>query len=255
MDLSTFNKGLKQLVNRARREEARNSLKEAKDAWIEVAEFTIKFYKHTKLEPSFRNMLINKTEGIIQHAKNLDRKIRMSQTLSDLSKEQEMEPEEFKEEPLNQVESKDQSSISKTELQPMEESKSEDESIKPSPNNQISEELPDVPFKAPQKEPEIVDDSEYKNIPEGIKEIKAPKDFEVITPYDKEEIEKRLSVDGDMSIFKYDHEAESSEDEVMNQGNISIESENKKEAIICFACGERNPPGTKVCKNCGTKLA
>lgn len=275
MDLSDFNKHLKTLVNRARREEALKNVENAKDAWIEVAEFTIKFYKHTKLEPSFRNMLINKTEGIIQHVKNLDRKLRMSQTLSDLEREQEDESQSLKgetsvKETSNQAQSSEMTEskspappeIDKPQPNSAEGGQAQKAKLSKqdisSPDEKTSEnepsDLPSVPSQVPQEEPEVIEDSEFKNIPQGFKEIKPSQDFEVITPYDKEEIEKRLSVNHDMSIFKYVDEEESPKEKDVKNANISIVDRNKKEAIICFACGEKNPPDTKVCVNCGTKL-
>jgi len=275
MDLSDFNKHLKTLVNRARREEARKNVENAKDAWIEVAEFTIKFYKHTKLEPSFRNMLINKTEGIIQHVKNLDKKLRMSQTLSDLEREQEAESQslegdtsvrqtsnEILSEEMTETKAPAQPAIDKpqstfTEGGQAQKTKISKEQIS-SPDQETPEpesaDLPSVPSQAPKEEPEVIEDSEFKNIPQGFKEIKASRDFEVVTPYDKEEIEKRLSVNHDMSIFKYDDEEVYSEGEDSQQQEKEIKKPDKNQAIICFACGEKNPPGTKKCKNCGTEL-
>lgn len=271
MDLSTFNKKLKQLVNKARKHEAREKFEDAKDAWIDVAEFTIHFYKHTKLEPSFRNMLINKTEGIIQHVKNLDKKVRMSETLSGLSREQ-GEPHE---QPSPKDKGKDQqteetlqqdsgppSGAGVGQKKSVSDARQEIRIKESSSDDEITEEpktakLPTVPSQTPQEEPEIVEDSEFKNMPEGFKEIKPPRDFEVITPHDKEEIEKRLSISGDMSVFKYENEEDSPKGEnTINQANEVMEnkSESKKEAIICFACGEKNPPGTKKCSNCGTEL-
>jgi hypothetical protein len=279
MDLSTFNKKLKQLVNKARKEESRENFEDAKDAWIDVAEFTIHFYKHTKLEPSFRNMLINKTEGIIQHVKDLDKKIRMSETLSDLSREQDIKQGETTKKPSPQstitergaediIEQEPESkprggTRQKKPASPTKNERTRQESIS---SNEVTEEpktteLPTVPSKSPQEEPEVVNDSEFKNMPEGFKEIKAPTEFEVITPHDKEEIEKRLSISGDMSIFKHDNEEDSPKNEkTIDQANEKIlnkdenKTDKKSEAIICFACGEKNAPGTKVCSNCGTKL-
>lgn len=266
MELSTFNKKLKKLVNKARKEEAHKNFEDAKEAWIEVAEFTIHFYKHTKLEPSFRNMLIRKTEGIIQHVKNLDKEMRMSETISDLSQEQGAEPEAAaKEQPPEDTQpdqipegsAGDDQPITPPDSVPQQSDQtaaqqgSSDGEI---PMDGNSTELPSVPSKPPQNEPEVIQDSEYKNIPDGIKEIKAPKDFEVITPYDKEEIEKRLSINGDMSIFKQDNEEDSSNNDVSMQTDVQKENKSKNEEIICFACGEKNPPGTKICSNCGTEL-
>jgi ribosomal protein L40E len=275
MDLSDFNKHLKTLVNRARREEARKNVENAKDAWIEVAEFTIKFYKHTKLEPSFRNMLITKTEGIIQHVKNLDRKLRMSQTLSDLEREQEAESQshegeisatevsdhmqssemaESKSAAPHEIDKPQQTSAEGGQAQKIKVSKEEASPPDKETQEQKTTDLPSVPSQVPQEEPEVIEDSEFKNIPQGFKEIKASQDFEVITPYDKEEIEKRLSVNHDMSIFKYDDEEESSKEEASEQPEEQIEKPDKNQAIICFACGEKNSPGAKKCKNCGTEL-
>ncbi len=253
MDLSTFNKGLKKLVISAKRYEIDEKFKDAKEAWIQVAEYTINFYKHTELEPSFRNMLIGKTEGIIQHVKKLDTKIRMSKSLSTISQKQQNQSIKHggitgdHPSPSNQ-ETQSSSSQIEDEYELPEVPNSPPQNIK-TPQNNTSHPIP------PKKKPEIIDDSDFKNLPEGFKEIKAPKDFKIFTPHDAEEVRRRLTQDEDMSIFKYDGKENETEANSIEKSNVKLkQKDKKKEAVICMYCGEKNLPGARKCKNCGTEL-
>ncbi|MFW9930356.1 MAG: hypothetical protein ACFFD1_13250, partial [Candidatus Thorarchaeota archaeon] len=71
MDISKFNQELAYKVARATGFEKNQRLKEAIQEWIEITEMVIKISKLPKLEFSFRSMLIEKTEQIINHIKEL----------------------------------------------------------------------------------------------------------------------------------------------------------------------------------------
>ncbi|MEJ2250750.1 MAG: hypothetical protein P8Y97_13990, partial [Candidatus Lokiarchaeota archaeon] len=73
MDIAKFNEQLRNKIIKAQRLEHQEYFKAAKDAWLDVSEFTLNASKDPKIDTSFRNMLINKTEKIIQHVKDLQR--------------------------------------------------------------------------------------------------------------------------------------------------------------------------------------
>ena len=71
MDISKFNQELAYKVARATGFEKNKRIKEAIQEWIEITEMVIKISKLPKLDFSFRSMLIEKTEQIINHIKEL----------------------------------------------------------------------------------------------------------------------------------------------------------------------------------------
>ena len=104
------------------------------------------------------------------------------------------------------------------------------------------------PQTTPHSDDKIEEDSEFKNLPKGFKEIQ-PKDFKIITPHDEDYVEKRISHDNDSNLFKQNDESQP------RQERFEFEQdENKK--LICFACGyDKNPKNAKTCKSCGTVLS
>ncbi|MBA7542339.1 hypothetical protein ES705_34660 [subsurface metagenome] len=88
----------------------------------------------------------------------------------------------------------------------------------------------------------------FKNLPKGFKEIEASEDFEIVTPHDKDYVEKIIKQDINMSIFKHDKQNS------QPQQHIELEQPKDDKKIVCFACGTISPSNTKICPNCGTEL-
>ncbi|MFX1497551.1 MAG: hypothetical protein ACFFBH_08500 [Promethearchaeota archaeon] len=200
MDIAKFNKELSYRVAKATGLENNNKVKEAIDEWVAISEMAIKTSKTPNIEFSYKSMLIDKTKQIIEHIKSL------KLSLITENKITKIEESELKEE--NDVKSGE-----------VKESLISEEKIE---GNEINA----------QKPIKIVEKSQFKNIPKGFKEIEATKDFEIITPHDKDYIKKIISQD-QIDINKKE------------------ESQNK---IICFACGQELPSSTNICPKCGTHL-
>ncbi|MFX1276259.1 MAG: hypothetical protein ACFFBP_02570 [Promethearchaeota archaeon] len=75
MDIESFNRELAKKVAIANSHEKNDELKKAIDAWIVITEMTLKASKDPKIESTYRTMLINKTEQIVQHIKELKVKL------------------------------------------------------------------------------------------------------------------------------------------------------------------------------------
>ncbi|MBN1215492.1 MAG: zinc ribbon domain-containing protein [Candidatus Lokiarchaeota archaeon] len=229
MDISKFNKLLALLIKKAEMAENSNNLVEAIDTWIEITELTIKTSKNPKLDFTFRNMLYTRTEGLINHIKEL--KIKFNSP----------KPKSIKREPPK-IEKKEniKQSVSNNQLNPP-------KIIENEPNfDENLYQIRENKFKAIQQDFEIIKNSEFKNMPKGVQEIKANKDFNILTPHDPEYVDKRLKQEIDMSVFSSKNDT--------NKQQIELEKKNKNGLYICFACGEKNPPNSKRCKTCGTEL-
>ncbi|MBY9007338.1 MAG: hypothetical protein KGD63_11335 [Candidatus Lokiarchaeota archaeon] len=235
MDISKFNKLLTLLIQKAERAENNNSLEEAIDSWIEVTELTIKTAKNPKLDFTFRNMLYTRTEGIINHIKEL--KIRLKQPkprFKPKSKPIIIEsPKIEKKNSIKQNSSND--SISKLEPS-KKEMDFEDEMSQYRENK----------FKAIQKDFEIIKNSDFKDLPKGVKEIKPEKEYKIFTPHDPEYVQNRINQEIDMSVLKPNIEA--------NNNRIELDKKSENGNTICFACGEQNRPNARKCKACGVEL-
>jgi len=205
MDIELFNKQLAIKVAKAKSLEQRGDLKNAIDAWLEVSDMSLKYSKTRGLDSSFRNMLIKRTENIVEHIKKL--KVNL------------VEPERIIEEQQFIEEEFDDQELGRTVQ--------ETEDIRKSQHDNT------------------YSDEELKNIQEEIVEIKASKDFKIITPH--EEL--------DMNIFK-DNKTVILTDEDDSSFNKEIsEQQEINKNLICFACGyDRNPPNAKTCKNCNVEL-
>ncbi|MFX0033719.1 MAG: hypothetical protein ACFE8V_05410 [Promethearchaeota archaeon] len=211
MDIAEFNKELKYRVAKATGLENNNKIEEAIDEWVAITEMVIKTSKTPNLEFSYRSMLIDKTKQIIEHIKSL--KIKLSGEITAIE-----DISEYKEE----------DDIQSVKAEDTIESK------------EFNEEVTEVDSQEP-IETKIIDKSEFKNLPKGFKEIEASKDFEIITPHDKDYIKKILSEDKpDMNVFKF------------KKGENQNRMDQNK--TICFACGIELAFDTKICPQCGTKL-
>ena len=207
MDVEKFNKELKNKVALAKSYEKINEIAVAIKIWLEISEMTLKFSKSRNIEPSFKNMLINRTKGIFAHIKDLK-----AGQIKSLSEEEIYIQEEYIQEDPN------------TE---MEETKSTQSVIK--------------------DDNEIVEESDFKTIPTGFKEIQ-PKEFKIITPHDDDYVKKHVDQVQDSDVFKQQNESQT------NNERFDFEEEDSK-GLTCFACGyDKNSKGAKTCKNCGIEL-
>ncbi|TFG17112.1 MAG: zinc ribbon domain-containing protein [Promethearchaeota archaeon] len=230
MDISKFNQELAYKVAKANGLEKHQRVEEAIKIWIEITEMVIKMSKLPKLDFSFRSMLIEKTEQIIKHIKDL------KQISSRSIKNQSQEPV---------IKSPTKSTENLIEKVP---SKNNESKIKLSPSihKQNSHEI----SQTEKKTMKFIESDDIKNIPKGFKEIETSNDFTIITPHDKEYVEKILSQDIDMSIFKH----QKSDIESITEQRAQNDRDNT-DKLVCFACGIEVPLGTKNCPNCGTKLS
>ena len=71
MDITKFNKELKTRVSLARSYERRNEIDSAIKLWLEISEMALKFSKSRNIDARYKNMLLNRTKGIIEHIKSL----------------------------------------------------------------------------------------------------------------------------------------------------------------------------------------
>ncbi|MFX0176782.1 MAG: hypothetical protein ACFE85_11180 [Candidatus Hodarchaeota archaeon] len=211
MDIAKFNKDLSYRVAKANGFEKNNKIPEAISEWVAISEMVIKATKDPKLEFSFRSMLIDRTKGIIEHIKSLKLKLAPPKVQRISLDEDFIEEEDFE--------------------------KIEETYQKPS----------STPVKEEKFEDNVIDKSEFKNLPKGFKEIEASNDFEIITPHDKEYIKKMISKDVDMSIFKHS-------DSESSKPKLEIEQPTDGKTMFCFACGAELPLNTKICPTCGTNL-
>lgn len=211
MDIAKFNKELGYRVAKATGFENNNKINEAIDEWVEISEMVIRASKTPNLEFSYRGMLIEKTKQIIEHIKSLklklagERKMEIIEKFSDLQGEGEISDQIVE----NEMDS--------TEFEIA------------SPTEEEGEEESDLP----KKEPNVIEDSTFKNLPKGFKEIKTSEDFKIITPHDSDYVKKVLADKKDVKVSKRPR-----------QGN----------KFKCFACGEEVKEGTKICPQCGTIL-
>ena len=154
MDITRFNQELAGKVAKAKRFERQNDIKRAIESWLEISEMAINFSKNPRIESTFRNMLISKTEQIFQHIRDLK-----------TPKKKVVIKEEFK---LPEV-------ISTEIISPVDDTPiSSSEDVEPKG-------LADDNW---------MDMVDFKEAPGGVVEIEPPKDFKIATPHDPNYIEK-----------------------------------------------------------------
>ena len=225
MDIAKFNKELGTKIAIAKSLEKSNEITAAIKLWVEISEMTLRFSKSQNLNFSFKNMLIKKTEGLIQHIKNL----KSGKIIEDISGE-EIEPKV--------EETPDQEIIDAVSS---EKSYSEDFLTD---DEEVSKEIES-------KDVKFIEDSELQNLPDGFKEIQPKKGFKIITPHDNNYVKKVLKKDIDMSIFT---PKKGENGQTQNQGKIELEQPKNNNKVICFACGAELPAKTKICPDCGTTI-
>ena len=199
MNIELFNKELSNKVARAKNFEKQGKIKSAIDAWVEVSDMSLKFSKSRGIDSSFRNMLLKRTEEILEHIKIL--KLELT-----------------------------------TPYETPEETRSIEDELEKQEVSDTSNDIYDV-------QRNDMDTSENLiRAPGKIVEIKAPKDFNIITPH------KEL----DMDIFKNNRTIVLNDD---NDDKSVLKHNNINKNVICFVCGyDKNPPNAKTCKNCEVDL-
>ncbi|MHA2180472.1 MAG: hypothetical protein ACXAAH_03520, partial [Promethearchaeota archaeon] len=198
----------------------RNEIDSAIKQWLEISEMTLTYSKSRGINASFKNMLINRTKGIFEHIKNL----KTGQVEKILFEDDIYLPEEDVQE---------ENAVEKIEKEIIAPQKKEINGIKSS-----------EPVE--KDETKIVEDSNFKNIPNGFKEIQTSTDFQIVTPHDEDYIKKHLS-QGNL------HSQE--EKSPPEHERLDFKQPEDSENLICFACGyDKNMKDAKSCKSCGTKL-
>ncbi len=225
MDITKFNKELGTKIAIAKSLEKSNEITAAIKLWIEISEMTLRFSKSQNLDFSFKNMLIKKTEGLVQHIKNL----KSGKIIEDISGE-EIEPK-----------------VEETPDQEIIDAVSSEESY----SEEFLTDDEEVSKEIESKDVKFIEDSELQNLPDGFKEIQPKKDFKIITPHDNNYVKKVLKKDIDMSIFT---PKKGENGQTQNQGKIELEQPKDNNKIICFACGAELPAKTKICPDCGTTI-
>ncbi|MBY8984815.1 MAG: hypothetical protein KGD65_07100 [Candidatus Lokiarchaeota archaeon] len=220
MDITKFNQELKTKVALANSYEKRKEIDSAIKLWLEISEMTIKYSKSKGINASFKIMLINRTKGIFEHIKNL----KAGQVEKDLFEEDVYIPEE---------EIQEEKAFEITEKEKIIPEKKETKEIRP--------------FKpVEEKEIKTVEESNFKNIPKGFKEIQTSNDFKIITPHDEDYVKKHISQETNPS---------EKQNSLPKQERIDFEQLEDSEYLICFACGyDKNMKDAKTCKSCGTTL-
>jgi len=243
MDIPKFNKELKTKVSIANSFERQNNLQDAVKTWIEITEMTIRASKSPRLDASYRNMLIKKTQEIIEHIKRLKFKIAEP-------KRKEIIIEKII--PSNEIIEEQEPSATTIEVESL---SHEITDINSSHQEHLKNKITDL------NEIKIIEDSEFENMPIGIKEVEASKEFKIITPHDDEYVKKITSQDINMDIFQSQGDAKLQDNQDpknidVDPSQVRIEFEPPKNGnkMICFACGAELPSNTKICPTCGAKL-
>lgn len=220
MDITQFNKELGIRIAKAKRFEKNDDIKAAIQLWLEISEMTLKYSKSRNIDASFRIMLINRTKSIFKHIENL----KMDQAKEEVYIENITSQDEF---PQSEVSSE----IIQGERANLQEQEVRE---KTHLNSTIS------------SNHKIIEDSEFKHLPKGFKEIEASKDFKIIAPHDENFVKKRIEISKKQKT--------PGEDPIPQERRDFEEPKNGKN-LICFACGyDKNSFKDKICKNCGTKL-
>ena len=220
MDITKFNKELKGKVALAKSLEKRNEIESAIKLWLEISEMTLKYSKSRGIDATFKIMLINRMKGILEHIKNL----KAGQVEKILFEEETYIPEEeVQEEKTSEI-------IEKENLVPQ---KKVTKGIRPSEPIQ-------------KKETKIVEESNFKDIPKGFKEIQTSTDFKIVTPHDEGYVKKHLRQETNPS---------QQQQSLPEKERFEFEQPEDSENLICFACGyDKNMKDAKTCKSCGTTL-
>ena len=219
MDIAQFNKELSYKVAKANGLEKHNNLKEAILIWVDISEMALKMSKTPNLDFSYKSMLMEKTEQIINHIKDLKLRLSSSKEIIPVIKENTVSKREY--------------------LDVEEEMTKEGSGTKESAQSKLPNKI---------DEASIIKDSDIKNLPIGFKEVKASQDFKIITPHNEDYVNEMLKKEVNMDIFS----ANKAKDKPSSR--IEFERPKNKDKIICFACGTEIPSNSRKCPNCGTEL-
>ena len=214
MDIAKFNQELSYKISKANGLEKHQKIQEAVDLWLEICDMTLRVSKTPNLEFSYKSMLIDKTKQMINHIKNLKQKL-----ISQRRVAQRTEPTQ-----------------SETKVTPL--SKSVSENSTESETFSTQDDIEEV---------KVVEDGDIENLPIGFKEIETTEDFKIITPHDKDHIEKILKDDHSLDFSKQ------GKNELPPPKRIEPDPAIDESNIICFACGSEIPK-SKKCPTCGTDL-
>ncbi len=220
MDIAKFNQVLKTKVALAKGYEIRSEFDTAIKLWLEISEMTLNFSKSHKISVNYKNMLIERTTSIIRHIKDL--------------KAGQIERVMFDEEVLIQKERPQEYTTSERDL---------DE-----PKDVIP--LENKPFEENTKN-NVLKQSEFNNLPPGVKELQTSEVFKIVTPHDEKYVEKIINREKSLNgeIKKVSEQAPTSE-----EARFDFEQPVEIKTLICFACGNSNEKSAKICTSCGTKL-
>ncbi len=228
MDITKFNKELGKKVAMAKSLENRKEIEAAIKLWLEISEMTLNFSKSRNLKASFKNMLINRTKGIFEHIKQLK---------GDKSKEE----------------------VFREEIEAQEELRPELSSYEMHQDKSTISDEGEVQIKKPEENVDlnnmkVIEDSEFKNIPDGFKEVKASDGFKIITPHDKDFVQERLSQIEKSEISTQKQEQIPRQNSSSNQDRFEFDQPEDRKIMICFACGAEIAGNKKICPNCGAKI-
>ena len=228
MDIATFNKKLAEKITDATLFEKASNTKEAVKTWLDISEMTLMASKDSSLEISFRNMLISKTEQIVQHVKDLKGRVPEPANLPTVPQKTAHMEEFIEDIPSVSSFTEEPSHINKTAK------------------------------RTPPEKPKIKKDSDLKDIPKGFTEIEPSKDFKILTPHDPGIVQRRIEQAENMDIFKGTPTQDSDDSEredTMPAEHIELDSFSEGGSIICFACGyDKNPINSEICTSCKTKI-
>jgi len=229
MDITQFNKELGKRIAIAKTYEIKGDIQAAILKWVDISEMALNFSKSPKIDPMFKNMIINRTKGIFAHIKNL----KASQFEEEIYIENSQAPQEVSDTEILPE-------IAQTEEPHLDEEKIDEISaIKSTSKSQHS----------------IIEDSELKSLPKGFKEIETSDEFTIITPHDEDFVKKQRTKASENVGFKPGKQ-EASEEDPKPVTRVDFEQpKNGINGLICFACGyDKNTLEDKVCKNCGIEL-
>lgn len=228
MDIIQFNKELGKKIAIAQRFEKKGDIQTAIQQWVDISQMALNFSKSPKISASFKNMIINRTKGIFAHIRNLKANL----FKEEISTEDTETPEEVLVEEI-------QPQLFQKEKFPSHEKELDEHQVINSSNN---------------NKPKIIEDSDLKSLPKGFKEIKTTQEFKIITPHDKDFVNKQYTKAEELDMFKLKKQ-EISEEDPQPTTSIDFEELQNSKNLICFACGyDKNTLNDKKCKNCGTDL-
>ncbi len=230
MDISKFNKELADKITEAKILEKRGEFNSAVKVWLKISEMTLNASKSRDIEVAYKNMLVNKTQEIIEYIKSLKNKDKPAKTEIFHSAETIGK---------NQITTKSQGSP-KIDYDQEVKKKNNLGTKSLNENNNGSQDI---------------NDSGEIEVPEGFKEISPSKDFKIITPHNPNYVKNAMDRAEKQTVFKNQENQSSPTNISSDRGTNDFNKNFSERYVICFACGfDKNPQDKKFCQNCGTKL-